>query len=112
MNHIASYLLSIHIQWHGIKIDFDMSDTAYMYQNYTGSCMVTANPRMNLYMCISPSMPGCAYQQEESLQIDQYTTRATIKVINMTADCRIFCSTNIFQAHKMIGKNMIIKLLN
>ena len=90
-----------------------MNGTAYMYQNYTGSCTVTANPRMNRYMYMLPSMPDCTYQLGETLQTDQYTTRATIRVINMTANCRtIFCSTNVFQAHKVIGKNAIIKLLN
>ena len=94
------------------KIDFDMNGTAYMYQNFTGSCTVTANPRMNVYMYMLPSMPDCTYQLGETLQTDQYTTRATTRVINMTANCRtIFCSTNVFQAHKVIGKNTIIKLL-
>ena len=90
------------------KIDFDMSDTAYMYQNFTGSCTVTANPRMNLYMYILSATSDCTYQQEETSQIGQYTTRTTVRVINMTADCRrIYCSTNLFQAYKVIGKNTI-----
>ena len=45
-------------------------------------------------MYMLPSMPDCAYQLGETLQTDQYTARATIRVINMTANCRtVFCST-------------------
>ena len=93
-------LCTVYIYTVTSKIDFDMSDTAYMYQNFTGSCTVTANPRMNLYIYILSATLDCTYQQEDTSQIGQYTTRATIRVINMTADCRrIYCSTNGWQTY-------------
>ena len=62
------------------NIEFQVNDTIYTGQNYTASCTITANPRMNLYAYISTE--GCDFEldREKSSYIDQYTTRAAIKI--------------------------------
>ena len=59
------------------EITFDMNDTAYSHQNYTASCTVTANPRMNVYIYTQ----GCDFQYN-ILQIDEYTTKPVIMIYN------------------------------
>ena len=81
-----------------------MNDTAYTGQNYTASCTITVNPRMNLYMYIS-STESCDFKLEEPSQIGRYTTRAAIRISNITSACSmITCSTNQFREQRVLGK--------
>ena len=82
------------------EITFDMNGTAYSHQHYTASCTVTANPRMNVYIYTQ----GCDFQYN-TLQIDEYTTEATIIINNITSACKnITCATNRFQKQTALGK--------
>ena len=86
------------------EIEFHMNDTSYAHQNYTASCTIRANPRMNLYMFTQ--LRGCDFQYKTS-QIDEYTTKATITIYNITSECsKITCSTNLFQRSKTVGKEI------
>ena len=110
--HIVLYTYTIHIlrepfSFHVVisrpKIEFHipMNGTAYIYQNYTASCMIHANPKMNVYIS---STQDCDFQHEAS-QIGQYTTEATITINNITSACTVItCSANLFQEHRMLGK--------
>ena len=85
------------------EITFDMNGTAYSHQHYTASCTVTANPRMNVYIYTQ----GCDFQYN-TLQIDEYTTKAIIMIYNITSECRkITCVTNLSQKSRTVGKEMI-----
>ena len=101
-------LFSFHTVWS--KIIFNMNDTAYIHQNYTASCTMTAKPRMNLYIYTQ----GCDFKSE-TLWIDEYTTKAIITIYNITSDCRkITCATNLSQRSKIVGKELdhILSLVN
>ena len=77
-----------------------MNNTAYINQHYTASCRVTANPRMNLYIYTQ----GCDFQYN-MLQIDEYTTEASIMINSITPECKnVTCATNTFQECKVLGK--------
>lgn len=79
-----------------------MSDVAYAHQNYIASCTIRTNPRMNLHMFTQ----GCDFQQE-TLQIDEYTTKAIIMINNITSECsNITCATTLFQKTKTVGKKL------
>ena len=85
------------------EITFDMNDTTYNHQHYTASCTVTANPRKNLYIYTQ----GCDFQYN-TLQIDEFTTKAIITIYNITSECRkITCATNLFQKSRTVGKEVI-----
>ena len=85
------------------NIEFQVNDTIYTGQNYTASCTITANPRTNLYMYVS-SLGSCDFEFETSY-IGQYTTRAAIRIKNITSACNaITCSTNLFQEQKQLSK--------
>ena len=84
------------------EITFDMNDTTYSHQHYTASCTVTANPRKNLYIYTQ----GCDFQYN-TLQIDEYTTKAIITIYNITSECRkITCATNLSQKSRTVGKDI------
>ena len=86
------------------NIEFQVNDNIYIGQNYTASCTITANPRINLYMYTSSS-GSCDFEFEKPSYIGQYTTRAAIKINNITSACNtITCSTNLFQEQKKLSK--------
>ena len=98
MSSMYHLILSKHAVTSGIG--FHINDTAYISQNYTASCTVTANPRMNVYIYTQ----GCDFQYN-TLQIDEYTTEATIIISNITSACKnITCATNRFQKQTALGK--------
>ena len=79
-----------------------MDDTAYIHQNYTASCTMTANPRMKLHIFTR----GCNFQTETS-KINEYTTMASIMINNVTSNCtKITCLTDISEKHKVFGKQI------
>ena len=81
-----------------------MNKTAYISQNYTASCTVTANPRMNVYIYTQ----GCDFQYN-TLQIDEYTTEATITINNITSACKnVTCATSRFRKQTVLGKIKIV----
>ena len=78
-----------------------MNGTVHIGENYTASCMIKANPKMNLYAW---SSPGCDYDVKIP-HVGQYTTKATIMLHNVTAHCMdITCSTSLFQESRGLGK--------
>ena len=80
-----------------------MNGTAYSNRHYTASCTVTANPRMNVYIYTQ----GCDFQYN-TLQIDEYTTKAIIMIYNITSECRkITCVTNLSQKSRTVGKEIV-----
>ena len=95
-------ILSIHTVTSGIT--FHINKTAYISQNYTASCTVTANPRMNVYIYTQ----GCDFQCN-TLQIDEYTTEATITINNITSACKnVTCATSRFRKQTVLGKIKIV----
>ena len=56
-------------------------------------------------MYISSTEGQCDFELEESTQIGWYTTRAAIRISNITSACSmITCSTNQFREQRVLGK--------
>ena len=91
---------SFHVVISRPKIVFH-APTAYEYQNYTASCVINANPRMDVHLT---STQYCDFQYNTS-HTGLYTTRATIRINNITSACTVItCSAKLFREHRVLSK--------